>query len=100
MERFLEACLKEIYNQQPWLVIGSPPCTMFSNLHNLGRSDRNFEEIEKQYEEAREHLKFCCKVYKLQIESGRYFLHEHPWAAKNWKSPKWKELKRIHLLGS
>ncbi len=33
------------------------------------------------------HLRFCAKLYRIQMEQGLYFLHEHPAHAKSWKDP-------------
>ena len=33
------------------------------------------------------HLMFCIRLYNIQLEEGRYFLHEHPWTAWSWKLP-------------
>ena len=35
--------------------------------------------------EARLHLAFAAKLYKIQMEEGRMFLHEHPESAASWK---------------
>ena len=31
------------------------------------------------------HLEFVCKLYRDQVDAGRYFLHEHPVAASSWQ---------------
>ena len=33
------------------------------------------------------HIKFCTTLYNMQIDGGRYFLHEHPSGAWSWKLP-------------
>ena len=33
------------------------------------------------------HLEFSTRVYRIQIQSGRYFTHEHPKSATSWKEP-------------
>ena len=30
------------------------------------------------------HIEFCIKLYRKQMDAGRYFLHEHPWTARSW----------------
>ena len=75
-----------VIEQKPWLLIGSPPCTMFSILQNLNKN-RSSGEYEKKYEEAMKHVGFCIELYKLQIAEGRYFLHEHPLTASSWRLP-------------
>ncbi len=31
------------------------------------------------------HLRFVCEIYQMQLDEGRYFLHEHPSGATSWK---------------
>ena len=66
---------------KPTLLIGSPMCTMFSQLQNLtGWSAAK----DAQCLEAVEHIEFVVKLYKKQLAEGRYFLHEHPETASSW----------------
>ena len=37
-------------------------------------------------------MEFCVKLYKIQAEQGRYFLHEHPAGATSLKNERVKEL--------
>ena len=37
-------------------------------------------------------MRFCCELYKLQAEAGRYFLHEHPAQATSWQLAAVREL--------
>ena len=30
------------------------------------------------------HIEFCVDLYRIQMEGGRYFLHEHPQIASSW----------------
>ena len=45
------------------------------------------ERIEVPRAEAVQHLHFVIGVYKLQLEGGRRFLHEHPATASGWADP-------------
>ena len=45
------------------------------------------KKVEEKMREARMHLEFCMNVYRLQIKSGRYFIHEHPKSATSWREP-------------
>ena len=36
-------------------------------------------------DEGMKHLNFCMMLYDIQMESGLYFLHEHPYSASSWK---------------
>ena len=31
------------------------------------------------------HFRFVCQLYQMQLDAGRYFLHEHPVGATSWK---------------
>lgn len=86
-----------IKKTSPYLVIGSPPCTLFSQLQELNkhihRDDpvwlRKFEEAKA---EATSHLVFCAMIYQHRMKHGRHFLHEHPWSAASWKLTSMAEL--------
>ena len=82
--RKAEALINE---QKPLLLIGSPMCTAFSNIQNLNKMKRDPAVVEKEYEKARVHLKWCCQLYMAQINKGAYFLHEHPAGATSWRLP-------------
>lgn len=38
------------------------------------------------------HVKFCIHLYNIQMDGGRYFVHEPPWSAKSW------ELEQMQVL--
>ena len=40
------------------------------------------------------HLAFVVELYKLQMEGGRYFLHENPQSARGWARPSTADLMR------
>ena len=64
-----------VRREKPFILIGSPMCTMFSQLQTLTPWTN---EKQMAYEKARRHLQFVMPLYSLQIEAGRLFLHEHP----------------------
>ena len=82
-----ERVRKMVRETAPFLVIGSPPCTMFSSLQNLSKGRRNKADFDRKMKTAKEHVKFCLEIYKMQMAEGRYFLHEHPNSAKSWEMP-------------
>ena len=65
---------------------------MFSGLQNLSNSKRNEEEFNLKMEFAKKHIKLCLVLYKMQMERGRYLLHEHPNNATSWTMSEVKEL--------
>ena len=72
---------------KPLFLVGSPMCTAFSTWQRLCAHRRDPQAVQEQLDRAIKHMRFVCKVYKRQIDEGRYFLHEHPAAASSWKLP-------------
>ena len=87
--RRAEQLIKE---SEPWELIGCPPCTDFSQMQNLNWRKMSEWEVKRRITAARAHLEFAIKLYKLQHEAGRLFIHEHPWSAKSWDEPAMREL--------
>jgi hypothetical protein len=82
------AALRQIRSERPALVIGSPPCTMFSRLNiNLNAKKMGAVEWARRRAEAMVHLRFAVQVYLEQLSCGRHFLHEHPRTATSWSVP-------------
>ena len=74
-----------IRTTDPFLVVGSPPCTMFCALQNLSRDKRNQEEYQEKLRIAKKQMQFCMEIYQMQMDRGKFFLHEHPDSATSWK---------------
>ena len=74
-----------VNSRRPYLLVGSPPCTAYSNLQNLNKCRPGGEEkVAAMQEEAQVHLDFVAKLYLMQIAAKRYFVHEHPTSATSW----------------
>ena len=55
-------CWKLLRRDRPYLLIGSPPCTAFSALHNLKKGWPGGEDrLAKIMEDAKVHIGFCVK---------------------------------------
>ena len=76
--RTQDRVLRLVRETQPFCVVGSPPCTPFSQIQNINKRRRSPEIIKKEFEAGRRHILFCLKVYEIQLQSGRHFIHEHP----------------------
>ena len=92
IEEHRQLAWKKIKSECPNLLIGSPPCTMFSLLQELniavhGHKPEWRAKFEKAKAKAIRHIEFCCELYTYQLNAGRHFLHEHPWTARSWKLP-------------
>ena len=60
--------LELVQSQRPYLLIGSPPCTAFSNLQTLNRCrPGGNEKVDMQQRKATMNLAFCCILYRGQL---------------------------------
>ena len=66
------------------LLIGSPMCGAFSKLQGWNVKKYGEEWARNRIREATRHLRFCMHLYRVQMEKGLYFLHEHPAGATSW----------------
>ena len=70
--------------EKPLAVIGSPPCTPFSQLQTLSPPSENKR---RSLAEGIQHMQFMVKLYRMQVEAGRVFIHENPAHATSWALP-------------
>ena len=84
-----------IKRQDPKLLIGSPMCTAFSILQGLNKSRMSPEKWDRMRKHGKKHLRFACELYKMQHDSGRYFIHEHPATANSWDEPCVQQVMRL-----
>ena len=71
--------------EEPYVLMGSPPCDPFSRLQAILRRSRDPDAYEKMREKGKHHLKTATDFYWRQLRAGRFFLHEHPAGADSWK---------------
>ena len=90
-----------VEDEKPTWVIGCPPCTFFS-LWNQGLNHKKMdpEVVEQRRQEAIKHLRFVIGLYKIQLDGGRHFLHEHPETATSWKDPSMEKLLKENGVSS
>ena len=75
--------LNLLERDRPYMVMLSPPCTIFSHLLNLNPA-KGSAEWRAKYNESMELLRFSMKIARRQHRSGRYFAFEHPDRASSW----------------
>ena len=89
MKEHRDAAYQHVSDEEPLVVIGSPPCTSFSQLQTL---NPDTPAKRKALKEGEEYMRFMVSIYKMQVEAGRVFLHEHPAQARSWHM---KEVQRM-----
>ena len=50
------------------------------------------EKWDALWEKGVRHMRCALKIYQLQVEGGRFFIHEHPNSASSWKLPEMMKL--------
>lgn len=73
IKRMRDKAEARVKTEKPLLLVGSPVCTMFSQLMNVDKAKMDPLEYQARLREARIHLQFVCKLYQLQHDAGRYF---------------------------
>ena len=76
--------VRELIQDRPLVLIGGQMCTAYSAMSNINFSRTAPEEVQQRLAYAKRHLDFCVKLYELQWQVGRYFLHEHLDGASSW----------------
>ena len=64
--------------QKPYMLIASPPCTLFSILQALNFYKQDADEVRARMKEAMSHLSFAVFLCLRQARAGRKFVFEHP----------------------
>ena len=62
-----QRCWESIMRDEPLLVIGSPPCTVFSRLQELNKhiyqdSKKWLEQFQIRMEQAKRYVRFCTRI--------------------------------------
>ena len=92
---------KDIEREDPLILLGAPPCTVFSPMQNINQKHHIGDAWEKKKQEGMDLLLFATQCYWDQIERGMFFLHEHPATASSWGTDAVKELKAhpgVHVV--
>jgi hypothetical protein len=79
--------IKLINDTKPFCIVGSPPCTPFSQLQGLNKARRDPKIVEKELNLGKLHMRFCIHIYRMQVKAGRHFAHEHPAGSTAWNMP-------------
>ena len=84
-KRHRDEATRMVVEDEPFCLIGSPPCTMFSILQNGNKWRFTKRYWDKKLQDAEVPIHFCLTLYEIQRRAGRYYLHEHPRTATSWK---------------
>ena len=74
----------KVRRSKPFIVIGSPPCTAFSQLQGWNNHRRDPDVVKSELKAAKAHVNICFELYEGQRRNGRYLIHERPSSATSW----------------
>lgn len=75
-----------ILKKKPIVIIGSPPCTAWSQRPHLKKYwPRREEKLAEMRKQAEKHLRLCAESYLHQVRQGMHFVHGHPADASSWQ---------------
>ncbi len=84
-----ERARRLLREQGPYVLIGSPMCTQFCTWQALNAAKSpDKQAVEDARRAAVAHIEFVVELYEMQLDAGRYFLHEHPLWATSWQLAK------------
>jgi hypothetical protein len=84
----VQSRVKRLVNDtRPYCIIGSPPCTAFSPLQEIGRAKRDPKVMQMELDKGKAHIRFCLEIYAMQLRARRHFVHEHPDKSRAWHMP-------------
>ena len=83
-----------VFGKQHLLIIGSPMCRAFSAIQAINKGRMSRAKWDALWNWGTKHLLFSLEIYALQLNAGRYILHEHPANASSWHVPEVVEFMR------
>jgi hypothetical protein len=83
-----------VETEEPMFLIGSPPCTQHCSWQLLNAQKFGWPEgeVERRMVAADVHLACMAELYLIQMNGGRYFLHENPESARSWERKSMAEI--------
>lgn len=85
---------EELRLHPPELLILCPPCTDESGWIHLNSTRMDRLEYLRRKSQSRMFIRFCCELFRQQIQLGGRALFEHPTGSDMWKYPEVQALCR------
>eukprot|EP00435_Cladocopium_sp_Y103_P016050 s2207_g4.t1 len=87
---------QDLVQNRPDLLVLSPPCTHEGGWFNLNCTKLERWEYLQLRARSRSFIRWCCKLYRLQISLGGRAFFEHPTGAHTWGYPEVQSLCKIY----
>lgn len=93
-----ERVAQYLHDHPPELLLLCPPCTDEGGWFNLNACTMDPIEYAKRARRSRMFIRFCCRLYKQQVQVGGRAIPEHPKGSRLWTYPEVHELLLEHKL--
>ena len=87
--------MRNIVAEKPFLLVRAHPCASWRSKSNASWSRMTQREKDDELHRARVHMQFVSRMYKLQHEEGRYFLHENCRSELPWRKDCVEEIQEM-----
>eukprot|EP00435_Cladocopium_sp_Y103_P026818 s1587_g6.t1 len=74
----------DLVNNSPDLLVLSPPCTHEGGWFHLNGSKLDRLEYLQLCARSRSYIRWCCKLFRMQVALGGRAVFEHPTGARTW----------------
>eukprot|EP00435_Cladocopium_sp_Y103_P059905 s740_g21.t1 len=95
LEKDLKRMREVLQEEEPELVVCSPPCGPFCQIQSLNFPKMATERVMRIVGEGLQHLRTAARVCKRQHLKGKFFVLEHPRGSKAWLEEEIEELKQM-----
>ena len=85
---------RKIVAEKPFLLMGAHPCASWRSKSNASWSRMTQREKDDELH-RRVHMQSVCRMYKLQHDERRYFLHEHCQSELPWRKDCMEEIQEM-----
>ena len=82
----------------PRLLVLCPPCTNEGGWFHLNSLTMEPQEVLKRKAQSRMFIRFCCELFRQQVELGGQALFEHPSGSRLWTYPEMLKLSRQYQV--
>ena len=86
---------RKIVAEKPFVLMGAHPCANRRSKSNASWSRMTQREKYDELHRARVHMQSVCRMFKLQHDEGRYYLHEHCQSELPWRKDCVEEIQEM-----
>eukprot|EP00435_Cladocopium_sp_Y103_P073897 s9_g45.t1 len=83
---------EDLLHHRPELLVLCPPCTHEGGWFHLNSTKLERREYLQLRARSRSFIRWCCKLFRMQVNLGGRAIFEHPTGARTWTYPEMQTL--------